>query len=202
MNSVQAKDKIDIERKAREAEAYYSHGLLNESLELYEEILSSAPQLDSKRQKQLKEKIQLLKKEIEDLDSVKESLSSEEVSLFKATWEVEESVQDILGSISAFKELGLFTEAIEEYMKLFEQDYPVVNIMPDLVACFFEVNSPSRVIDQVDKIIEKNFTDAVFYAHIVRTTKDEVKRDISEVRLDIATAKTEDAKDHLDYLIF
>lgn len=61
------------------------------------------------------------------------------------------------------------------------------------------------VIDRVlilDKIIEKNFTDAVFYAHIVRTTKDEVKRDISEVRLDIATAKTEDAKDHLDYLIF
>ena len=61
------------------------------------------------------------------------------------------------------------------------------------------------VIDRVlilDKIIEKNFTDAVFYAHIVRTTKDEVKRDISEVTLDIAKAKTEDAKDHLDYLIF
>lgn len=55
---------------------------------------------------------------------------------------------------------------------------------------------------KIDRVIEKNFSDAMFFSHTLRTTKDELKKDITETRLDIAKTRTEDAKRHLDYMIF
>lgn len=54
----------------------------------------------------------------------------------------------------------------------------------------------------LDRTIQKHYTDALFYAHTLRTTKDDLKKDITETRLDIAKTRTEDAKRHLDYMIF
>ena len=156
MSSVPESDMIDINSKAKEAEAYYSHGLLKESLELYEQILSVRPDLDLKQQKLYEETILRLKKEIEDLGKVDETITAEDVSLFKETWTAEEDVQDILGSISAYKELGLFNEAVDEYMKLFKLDYPSVNIIPGLVVCLFETHSPSKAIAQIESIVNEN----------------------------------------------
>ncbi|MFC1815254.1 ATPase, T2SS/T4P/T4SS family [Thermodesulfobacteriota bacterium] len=156
MSSLPEYEKIDIDSKTKEAEAYHSHGLYKESLELYEQMLSSAPELDPERQKLFEEKVLLLQKEIEAFDKLDESLSAEEISLFQDTLEAEEDVHDILGSISAFKDLGLFQEAVDEYMKLFARDYPFVNIIPGMIECLFEIHSPSRVIDQVEKIISEN----------------------------------------------
>jgi len=59
----------------------------------------------------------------------------------------------------------------------------------------------NRVIE-LDKVIEKNFNDAKFFSHTLRVTKDEVKREITEMRLDIATSRTAHAKSHLDCMIF
>ncbi|MDA8897160.1 hypothetical protein N9I97_00135 [bacterium] len=62
-------------------------------------------------------------------------------------------------------------------------------------------NVTANVID-LDKVIEKNFSDALFYSHTLRTTKDEMKKEVTETRLDIAKIRTEDAKRHLDCMIF
>lgn len=56
--------------------------------------------------------------------------------------------------------------------------------------------------EDLDKVIEKNFNDAQFFAHTMRITKDPIKRDIVETRLDIARSRTETAKRSLDSLIF
>jgi len=162
MSSVHETDKTDVDSKAKEAEAYHAHGLLNESLEIYEQILSSTPILEPNRRKLFNEKIQLLKNEIAEFEKVDQTLTSDDVSKFKETWKVEEDVHDILGSISAFNELGLFNEAIDEYIKLFGLEYPVIDVIPGLVDCLFKLHSPSRVIDQIYKIIyDNNLTDAV-----------------------------------------
>jgi len=62
-------------------------------------------------------------------------------------------------------------------------------------------NVTTAAID-LDKVIEKNFSDAMFYSHTLRTTKDEMKKDVTETRLDIAKSRTENAKRHLDCMIF
>ena len=74
MSSVPERDMIDIDSKAKEASAYYSHGLLKESLDLYEQILSATPDLDPKQQELFEEKILLLKKEIEDLEKMDDAV--------------------------------------------------------------------------------------------------------------------------------
>ena len=56
--------------------------------------------------------------------------------------------------------------------------------------------------EDLDKVIEKNFNDALFFAHTMRITKDPIKRDVVETRLDIARSRTETAKRSLDSLIF
>jgi len=56
--------------------------------------------------------------------------------------------------------------------------------------------------EDLDKVIEKNFNDAQFFAHTMRITKDPIKRDVLETRLDIAKVRTETAKRSLDSLIF
>jgi hypothetical protein len=63
------------------------------------------------------------------------------------------------------------------------------------------VNVTSQA-EQLDHVIQKNFNDALFFAYTMRTTKDKIKKEVVETRYDIAKARTEDAKRHLDYLIF
>ncbi|MBW1842692.1 MAG: hypothetical protein JRI75_13050, partial [Deltaproteobacteria bacterium] len=121
-----------------------------------EQVLSITPDLGPDLQKEYEEKILVLKKEIEDIDQMDSTISSEDVAVFKDTWSPEENAHVVLGSTSAYKELGLHNEAIEEYMKLLKLDYPTVNLLPGLVESLFTVHSPSRVIDKIEKIISEN----------------------------------------------
>lgn len=160
MNKVQGNPEIDIKTKMREAEAYKTHGLYRESLDVYEEILSVSGKLDSDVRKNIEEKIQQLKKEIDDVEQDDPEVSSDALSILKETWTPEETAGGILGSAQGLKELGLFKEAIEEYKKLFDLEHALDKIIPDLTECLFRVHSPSRTIDQIEKIIqEKNLGD-------------------------------------------
>jgi len=51
-----------------------------------------------------------------------------------------------LNKANSFKELGLFKEAVDEYEKLFESDYPSSAIVPELISCLVMVYSASEAI--------------------------------------------------------
>jgi hypothetical protein len=57
-------------------------------------------------------------------------------------------------------------------------------------------------IKRLDEVIGKQFTDAMFYKHTMKITKDDVKREIAEMRYEIAAETTKDAKDKLDTFIY
>ena len=59
-----------------------------------------------------------------------------------------------------------------------------------------------RRIKELDHTISKNFTDALFYKHTMKVTKDEIKRDVAEMRYDIAAEMLWDAKGKLDTFIY
>ena len=54
----------------------------------------------------------------------------------------------------------------------------------------------------IDKDIQKWYNDCIFYKHIMSTSKDEIKLDITETRLDIARDKTNSARESLDKYIY
>lgn len=53
-----------------------------------------------------------------------------------------------------------------------------------------------------DKIIEKNYNDAIFYKHVIKKSKYQEIKETRQTRLDIAIDRTQNAKDHLDRFIF
>jgi len=57
-------------------------------------------------------------------------------------------------------------------------------------------------IKELDYTISKNFTDALFYKHTMKVTKDKIKRDVAEMRYDIAAETLWDAKGKLDTFIY
>ncbi|MGB2929929.1 MAG: ATPase, T2SS/T4P/T4SS family, partial [Desulfobacterales bacterium] len=146
---------IDIDLKIREAETYRSQGLFAESLEIYEEILSVSTELDPDIKKTILKKITRLKEEIERLEKEDPSLFDQDISHLGETPDSEETAPAILTSASSLKELGLFREAVEEYTKLFDKEYPIEKIIGDLSECLFEIHSPSRVIDHIEKLIKQ-----------------------------------------------
>jgi len=146
---------IDIDLKIREAETYRSQGLFAESLEIYEEILFVSTELDPDIEKNIRKKITRLKEEIERLEKEDPSLFDQDISHLGETPDSEETAPAILTSASSLKELGLFREAVEEYTKLFDKEYPIEKIIGDLSECLFEIHSPSRVIDHIEKLIKQ-----------------------------------------------
>ena len=85
MSDIHENEKIDIDLKIREAEAYRSQGLFAESLEIYEEILSVSTELDPDIGETAQKKIALLKEEIERLEKEVPSLSDQDISYLKET---------------------------------------------------------------------------------------------------------------------
>jgi type II secretory ATPase GspE/PulE/Tfp pilus assembly ATPase PilB-like protein len=150
MQSSQTIDALDIESKLNEAETYRSMGLLEESVVVYEDILSQMPELPPLRQEDIREKIDALQRELEDLDQA-DAVTAEDIALVKETLAISDDTSAIMGSAASFKELGLYREALTEYERLLGQEYSLGECIPDIVACLLKAYAPRDVIEQVAK---------------------------------------------------
>jgi len=150
-----------MKSKIREAEVYHSMGFLKETLDIYQEMLSHISKFSPSDMKIIKEKIRLLKEEIEDSKkSSAQEISPEDISIIKKAISIQGSVPEILDSASALKELGLIEEAIAEYGKLFHLDYPNEGIIPELTECLFKIYSPFKAIEHIENFTnEHNLSD-------------------------------------------
>ena len=187
MTSAQANMEIDIDSKIKEAEVYYSMGLLTESLGVYEQALSDIPEEDPAAREEITEKISVLKKEIVAQDEVDaRNLSATDISNFKKTLSSDTSAPAILDSASAFKELGLYAEAISEYEKLFGMDYPPEKILPEIGGCLLRIHSPSKVVEKVENILSDHKFDNKAVAQIKLGLGMEMeKRNHKDIALDL-----------------
>ncbi len=152
MESTQTTEGLDIESKLNEAETYRAMGLLEESVVVYEDILSQMPELAPSRQEDIQEKIDALQREIEDLDSADaDAVTAEDIALVKETLAISDDVSAIMESAASFKELGLYREALTEYERVLDQESSVEECLPDIVACLLKAYAPRELIGQVDK---------------------------------------------------
>jgi type II secretory ATPase GspE/PulE/Tfp pilus assembly ATPase PilB-like protein len=153
MNAALADKKTLIESKVKEAEVYRSMGLLDESLRVYDIILSGSPELDPASQAKIKQRIDLLRKEIANQEKAdSQAVSTKDISSFKKVLASNGNAAAILDSASAFKELSLYNEAVAEYEKLLHLDYPVEKVIPEIVSCLLRVHSPSKLVERAEKI--------------------------------------------------
>ena len=68
----------------------------------------------------------------------------------------EKSIQDILNKASSLAELGFTQEAVAEYEKLFPTACPPTKIIPGLVVSLSKINSPSKIIRQIEQMASQH----------------------------------------------
>ncbi|MDY6971048.1 MAG: hypothetical protein SV775_01835 [Thermodesulfobacteriota bacterium] len=165
---------------------YDSMGLHADSIAVYERILSDFPELPSHTQKKINEDVARLKEKISDWERPEvEKVSEDHLSIIKKTLSSHENVQSILDSASAFKELGLFAEAIDEYEKLFHLGYPPEENILLICDCLFKVFSPAKVSAQVAKMISDRSLEKKERAQInFRVGREMDKRGLKELAVD------------------
>lgn len=152
MNKVQSNSKTEteIDSKIKEAEVYHSMGLIQESLNIYEELLSGASRFNPQDLKTIKEKVHFLKEEMKDSKKSRtKDISSKDIDIIRSS---HSDISDVLDSAAAFKELGLFQEAIVEYEKLFQLKTPDLKTILEFAGCLFEKYAPGKVIEQIEDI--------------------------------------------------
>jgi type II secretory ATPase GspE/PulE/Tfp pilus assembly ATPase PilB-like protein len=143
-----------IKSKIREAELYHSMGLLEESLDTYEGLLSGISKLDTSHRETIREKVELLKDEIKGhKESHARDISSQDLTIIKEAVSIQGNVPEILNTASALKELGLLEEAIAEYRKLFYVDYPPEEVIPEVAECLFKLYSPFKVTEHIENLV-------------------------------------------------
>jgi type II secretory ATPase GspE/PulE/Tfp pilus assembly ATPase PilB-like protein len=148
--------RTDIESRINEAEVCRSMGLFSDSLNIYENVLSQVPPQDAEILETVKKRINILKKEIADTEETKpKGVSAKEISMFKKTLSAQGDAPALLDSASAFKEMGLHGEAVAEYAKLFSEEYPLEKIMPDLTESLLKLHSPSKAVEELDHLTQK-----------------------------------------------
>ncbi len=156
MDALQTSEKIDVKVRIKEAEIYRSMGLLKESLGIYEELLSVIPEHEPDNLEIINKQVPILKEELKDLDESVPEISQKDISLIKEVVSTDGSDPvEILNSATAFKELGLLEEAMVEYEKLFEMDYPAAKIIPDFGECLLEVFSSDEAVERMEQTINK-----------------------------------------------
>ena len=148
---------MDLDGKIKEAEVYHTMGLPRESLVLYEQVLSSIPAQEQEIQSHVLNKISRIKEEIEEKypDETAELSSGDVTGIQEALSAVDENAPAINDCAFAFKELGLYKEAITEYEKLFDLDFPFESIIPDICDCLFKLYPTMEIIIQIDKYFKK-----------------------------------------------
>ena len=116
---------MDIKPKIREAEVYHSMGLLDESLGIYEEILSGISEFDPYEIEDIKERANLLKEEIEnhkkargqyeaDIRIMKAEISDwkKQLGITKPRPKIKEEVLEVLGR-STMDEVHVMKHVLE-----------------------------------------------------------------------------------------
>ncbi|MBN1907863.1 MAG: Flp pilus assembly complex ATPase component TadA [Deltaproteobacteria bacterium] len=153
----------EIKSRLQEAEVYRSMGLPKESLTLYEGILKTLPTHDGEIYTDIKNKIELLKEDIkEKYPEEFEGFTTEELTgIQEVLTPVEENVPAINDCAFAFKELGLYKEALAEYEKLIRLDFSIESIIHDVCDCLFKLYPSMEIIIQADNFFKKfNFGNA------------------------------------------
>lgn len=152
----------DITLRIKEAETYYTMGLPRESLSIYEEIFPVIPETDIKGREDIRIRISFIRNEIKErTEKESKQLSQKNIAdIQNALKAVEENTPAIYDSAFAFKELGLYREALAEYEKLLTLDYEKDTIIPEISEVLFKLYPKMDIILELDKFFDRfKFTD-------------------------------------------
>jgi type II secretory ATPase GspE/PulE/Tfp pilus assembly ATPase PilB-like protein len=146
--------RTDIDSRINEAEVCRSMGLFAESLAIYEKILPAVPAHQAEVQQTIRNRVDLLKQEIaKEEATAAPGVSARDLSFIRETISTTGDLSAIVDSASAFQEMGLHSEAVAEFAKLFGEDYPLEKLVPPLAESLLKLHTPANAVGQLPALI-------------------------------------------------
>ncbi len=157
-----------VEARMKEAEVYYSMGLLEEALSAYEALLSEVQDSDAEARGEIEERLTALRDELQSESDplTTDDFSSQDLSFLRQTFAADEDNTALLESAHAFQELGLYNEAISEWEKLLKRGYPLDEVLPSILECLDKTKSPGKVASQLEGMLKSKDLDTKTKARI------------------------------------
>jgi type II secretory ATPase GspE/PulE/Tfp pilus assembly ATPase PilB-like protein/tetratricopeptide (TPR) repeat protein len=143
-------ESIDI--KIKEAEVYYSMGLIEDAITAYKVLLDEIQESDSETRDEIEIRLKRLTEEAESEPEIPstDDMSTQDISVLRETFSEDEDSESVLESARAFQELGLYNEAISEWERLLQDDYPLEKILPEITKFLDKIKSPTKVLQSID----------------------------------------------------
>lgn len=193
MTAGHAKVHPEVDVRINEAEVCRSMGLYDESLTIYEQIRAGLSDDDAELVETIKARIDDIRSEISAREQTEvKRVSAKDISMLKKTLSGQDtgqggpSGQTLLDSAASFKELGLFSEAINEYEKLIVQGYTPESIAADFADCLLKLHSPDKVIEYIIKLVGDQRLTKRYRASVLYLFGQEMeKRDHKDPALDL-----------------
>jgi type II secretory ATPase GspE/PulE/Tfp pilus assembly ATPase PilB-like protein len=157
---------MNVQKKIHEADTYFSMGMLQEALNLYEGILRAEPALEKAQGELLRNRTQELRMALENEEEVdRPRLTSRDLSIVQATLPEGNSIPDLVDSALALSELGLHQEAAQKLeaalaSKQTHPAHPPADILARLLTLKLETEQPEAVLEEADQRLQGLDVDA------------------------------------------
>jgi tetratricopeptide (TPR) repeat protein len=140
----------------KEAEAYRSQGLHEEAFALYDELLSSTPNIDETLKSDIQSQMDDIAEEMEAFSSpkVSDSLSSKEMRLLKRGWDNGASLSDIMISAQGLCQIGAYQDALLEFGKLLKGGIAPDKVVGRAAECFLNLYDDKSLPEDADRWLQ------------------------------------------------
>jgi tetratricopeptide (TPR) repeat protein len=127
---------IRIAQIKHEAEIYFSQGLHQEALTVYERLLANSSDLHPSIVATINESIHHIRSAAQDRDRDEAELMSDvEITLIKKGWKGHATDEECLASAQALVNMGLYKDALEEYRQLLKNRFLTPDVMRGVAMC-------------------------------------------------------------------
>lgn len=146
----------------KEAEAYRAQGLHEEAFALYDELLSSSPNIDEALKSDIQSQMDDITEEMEAFSSHEEgpSMSSKEIMQLKDGWTKNASSAEILISAQGLCQIGAHRDALPEFAKLLKAGIAPDKIADSAADCFANMHSPQKAPQAAEKWLANIYSEA------------------------------------------
>ena len=142
----------------REAEIYRAQGLHKEALRLYEQLLSSSPNLDAGFKSAIRSQIRKIQMELDEHPAEEnQKLTLADILKIKQGWGADASENDLLVCAHAFCQVGHHQYALKEVAKLLQKGCDPVKVIGVAAECMIRLCTPEQIPGNVDRLARKLF---------------------------------------------
>lgn len=134
----------------KEAEAYLDQGLHQEAIQLYDHLLASSPCIDPAIKSALQSQLEVIRQAKQETDSQRDNaLTTADIIRIREGWGSQATETDMLVCAQAFRQIGAFEEALEEFRKLLSKSGIKRIYLQAVADCLVRTHAPAQVAPAV-----------------------------------------------------